>query len=233
MFERPAHRRVGALLDELDAEVLRDCSCLFGGGTRIALELGEYRESRDVDFLIADAAGFAALRMLVRDRGCQALFRAGSPLGLPREARTDQYAIRFPVTVDGANLRVELIREARISLDAGAAVPWTNALCLTISDCFAEKLLANSDRWPDDSVRSRDLVDLAALALKAGPIPTAAWDKVQGAYKEAPRRDLQKASARFSESPEKQRVCFEALEIDPALRGPMTARIAAWAAGRP
>ena len=230
MFERPAHRRVAALLAALDVQVLQGSKCLFGGGTRIALELDEFRESRDLDFLIADAAGFAALRMLVRERGCAALFHADSNLALPREPRTDQYAVRFPVQVEGQSLRVEFIREARITLDPGVAVPWTGVPCLSTSDCFSEKLLANSDRWPDDSVRSRDLIDLAALRIRFGEIPDAAWTKAEAAYKEAVRRDLQKASARFVGSDKLQEACFEALGIGDQLRVDMIPVIERWAA---
>ena len=62
MFRRPAHRHVLALLEALDAELLERCGFLFGGGTRIALELDEYRESQDIDFLCSRAAGYAELR---------------------------------------------------------------------------------------------------------------------------------------------------------------------------
>lgn len=50
-FTRPAHLQEHAMLSRLDSEFLARARCFFGGGTRIVLELGEYRESRDVDFL--------------------------------------------------------------------------------------------------------------------------------------------------------------------------------------
>lgn len=53
---RPRHQRVMTLLDSLDDEILERNACFFGGGTRIVLELDEYRESLDVDFLCADQA---------------------------------------------------------------------------------------------------------------------------------------------------------------------------------
>ena len=54
MFERPHHRRIAKLLGALDAAKLASHHCFFGGGTAIALLHGEYRESRDVDFLISE-----------------------------------------------------------------------------------------------------------------------------------------------------------------------------------
>jgi hypothetical protein len=231
MFERPAHREVAKLLDGVDGAALAAFGCCFGGGTRIALELGEFRESRDLDFLTSDGDGFAALRLLVRDRGCGALFAAGAGLSFPREARIDQYAVRFPVAVGAASLRVELIREARIVLDAASVVSWCRAPCLTIADCFAEKLLANSDRWPDDSVLSRDLIDLAALRARFGAIPPGAWAKAEGAYRAAPRLDLRKAAVRFLAGDEHRERCFSGLGIEPGARLHLREAIARWATG--
>ena len=49
MFERPHHRRVAEALSALDADLLDEARCFFGGGTAIVLALGEYRESVDID----------------------------------------------------------------------------------------------------------------------------------------------------------------------------------------
>ncbi len=232
MFKRPAHVRVAALLDALDHRVLGECACAFGGGTRIALELGEFRESSDLDFLTSDAGGFAALRILLKGGGCGALFSQSVHLSFPREPKIDQYAVRFPVLVDGVSTRVEFIREARIALDPAATVPWSRAPCLSISDCFAEKLLANSDRWPDDSVLSRDLIDLAALSARFGPIPREAWQKAEGAYRAAARADLRQASSRFISSEAHRARCFVGLTIATELQPGLLDSIARWAGGR-
>ncbi|MGJ7612860.1 MULTISPECIES: hypothetical protein [unclassified Variovorax] len=45
MFERLHHRRVAEVLAALNADLLADNHCLFGGGTAIALRHGEYRET--------------------------------------------------------------------------------------------------------------------------------------------------------------------------------------------
>jgi hypothetical protein len=80
-------------------------------------------------------------------------------------------------------------------------------------------------------VLCRDLVDLAALRLRVGPIPRAAWLKAEGAYKEAARRDLVKASARFAGAEPLRARCFEGLAIAGGLRGPMVECITNWAGG--
>lgn len=215
MFERPAHRRVAVLLAALDAELLARCGFLFGGGTRIALELGEFRESQDVDFLCSQADGYSELRFRASQRGYPGLFRPETlpELVFPREMRIDQYGIRFPAVIEGASIKVELIREARIALDPGIRPSWSPVDCLTLPDCFAEKLLANSDRWGDRQVLSRDVIDLAALRTAIGPVPQESWRKVESAYKAAVRMDLGKALDAFAADAAYQRRCWEVLSI--------------------
>lgn len=220
MFEREWHRDVLRILGALDAGQLARAGFLFGGGTRLVLDLDEYRESFDVDFLCSDASGYGELRALARDRGYPALFTRSEEAGLafPREMRIDQYGIRFPVALNGNTIKVELIREGRISLGAGVRPGWSPVDCLSRSDCFAIKLLANSDRWPDRQDLARDLIDLAALRLAFGPIPEEAWGKAEGAYKSAVRQDLRKALALFADDDKHRRRCFEGLRVkDPAL----------------
>ena len=50
-FDRPRHTLVWRVLESLDESLLSATKCYFGGGTRIVMELDEYRESIDVDFL--------------------------------------------------------------------------------------------------------------------------------------------------------------------------------------
>ncbi|MEH2264187.1 MAG: nucleotidyl transferase AbiEii/AbiGii toxin family protein, partial [Nostoc sp.] len=52
---------------------------------------------------------------------------------------------------------------------------------LSFNDCFTSKLLSNSDRYMDNSVEARDLIDLAILRLQS-PIPQASIDKAEKAY---------------------------------------------------
>lgn len=59
MFERPHHQRIALILRALNAPLLRENHCLFGGGTAIALRYGEYRESVDIDFLVSDLTSYA------------------------------------------------------------------------------------------------------------------------------------------------------------------------------
>jgi len=216
MFQREQHRKVLALLGAFEAALLSRCNVLFGGGTRIALELDEYRDSHDIDFLCSDGEGYADLRFAASSRGYDALFKPESRkrFALPREMRIDQYGIRFPVEMEGSAIRVELIREARIDLEPGVRLGWCPVDCLSIIDCYTEKLLANSDRWADRQVLSRDLIDLSALRQRIGPIPEAAWEKVEGAYRAAGRADLLKALLVFLQDGNHRQRCFQGLNID-------------------
>ena len=64
-FRRPWHRLVWQVLESLNGDLLARARCWFGGGTRVAMELGEFRESVDVDFLCEDRDGYRILRSTV------------------------------------------------------------------------------------------------------------------------------------------------------------------------
>lgn len=66
-WKRPGHDRVAEILGNLDADFLLRANCYFGGGTQIVLANGEYRESRDVDFICSSRDGFRILREAVRE----------------------------------------------------------------------------------------------------------------------------------------------------------------------
>ena len=169
--KRAQHQPVARLLDAFDGELLARHGVVFAGGTRLTLAFGEYRISNDVDFLAADRQGYATLRAEVRQTGgTKRLFRQDFQPELPGEARVDQYGIRFPVVLNGVRIKVEFVAERRIALSPGELGPLSSVPWATLADCFAEKLLANSDRWADDAFLSRDLIDLAALRRHVGPI---------------------------------------------------------------
>ncbi|HWN45009.1 MAG TPA: nucleotidyl transferase AbiEii/AbiGii toxin family protein [Thermoanaerobaculia bacterium] len=214
--KRPQHRNVLAVLGALRADLLSSCKFFFGGGTRIFLELDEYRESADADFLCSDASGYGELRLIATQQGYDGLFAPEPAKGLhfPREMKVDQYGIRFPVALGDDSLRVELIREARIELGPGVRPDWSPVECLSMEDCYAEKLLANSDRWSDRQTLSRDLIDLAFLRLRIGPVPETVWRRVRDAYKSAPEKDLTKALDFFMSDPVHQQHCLKGLRME-------------------
>lgn len=195
MFERLHHRRIARVLEALDGARLRRFGCLFGGGTAIALLHEEFRESLDMDFLVSDPEGYRHLRALLAGaRGLGDILREdAAPVALARDIRVDQYGVRTVLLVDDSRIKFEIVREARIELEVpGRRDTVLGIATLTTADLAASKLLANSDRWRDDSVFSRDVID---LAMMAPPMPTfrLALDKADAAYGVAVVDDLHRA----------------------------------------
>ncbi|QRM20005.1 hypothetical protein GBK02_11655 [Dechloromonas sp. TW-R-39-2] len=195
LFERLHHRRIARVLTALDAALLRDANCLFAGGTAIALCFGEYRESVDMDFLVSDMPSYRRLRQLLTgEAGFNGLLRPdGERFLVAREIRADQYGIRTALLVDEQPIKFEIVLEARIQLEAAALADQVCGVStLTSLDMATSKLLANSDRWRDDGVFSRDVIDLAMLNPSLSLLRKAV-QKAQGAYGEAIIRDLERA----------------------------------------
>jgi hypothetical protein len=194
MFRRNHHQRIHRILQKFDHQLLLDCRCYFGGGTAIVLALDEYRESVDIDFLCADRDGYRTLRTRVREQGFQSLFLAEPPTVL-REARTDTYGIRTVLEEDGVTVKCEIVHEGRIEL-TGDPNRILGVPLLSQEDLFAEKLLANSDRFADTSTNYRDLIDLAMMLKYWGPIPEESWAKARSAYGETVAKDYATAISR-------------------------------------
>jgi hypothetical protein len=215
LFERAHHRRIATVLESLDAPLLLDHRCLFGGGTAIALRQGEYRESVDVDFLVSDVAGYRELRQrLTGPQGVQAVVREGRVLEAVRELRADQYGLRTLLRVEGMEIKFEVVLEGRIELEPpGADDLVCGVACLTRLDMATTKLLANSDRWADDSVFSRDLIDLAMLQPK-GKLLKQALAKARAAYGDSIERDLAKAVDHLLTRDGRLERCMAAMQVD-------------------
>jgi len=215
VFERPHHQRIARVLMALDAPLLRSHQCWFGGGTAIALRHGEYRESRDIDLLVSDTAGYRELRQHLRgahDLG--PLTRPGAEtFAFEREIRIDQYGIRGFVLVDRVAIKFEILHEGRIGFEVP---PRTNQTCgvatLTLIDLAASKLLANADRWRDDSVFARDTLDLAMLELPPRRLRPALAKAMQ-AYGPGVLEDLHRALRALRERPGWLAHCMQSLAI--------------------
>ncbi|MGL5853269.1 MAG: nucleotidyl transferase AbiEii/AbiGii toxin family protein [Phycicoccus sp.] len=200
------------VLSRLDARLLVEHNCWFGGGTAIVLDHGEFRESVDIDFLVSDQQSYRQLRQIVRNHGLDAL--ATGELALGRTPSVDGYGIRAVVLVAGVAIKFEVIHEGRIDLDTPSP---DDEICgvrlLTRTDQVATKLLANDDRWADTSTFSRDLIDLAMMkpdttALKAGA------QKAVGAYGRTVGQSLDKAVTYIRDRPQRLDECIRALKID-------------------
>ena len=212
-FNRPEHQAVAAVLQAMDHDFLMNCGCWFGGGTEIVLDLGEYRLSKDIDFLCSDTNGYRTIRSAVTRQGAAGLFN--STVQQPRAFRTDQYGVRGIVSVNNIHLRFEVVREARIDLSGGPdytlGVPR-----LSQTDRIAEKMLANADRCQDRSTGCRDAVDLGMLALRHGAFPEAALLKAEAAYGDDVMGKMRWVLDHLLD-PEQRRHAAGILDMDPVL----------------
>ena len=211
MYKRPRHRIIERVLGAMNPDFLRDTKCYFAGGTAISLLLGEFRESVDIDFLCADQTGYRKLRESVFNRGLGDIFN--EDVQLLRDVRTDRDAIRTVLAVDNTPVKFEIVREARIEL-GGMEVPSIPVPCLSRIDLFAEKLLANADRWNDKSAMSRDVIDLMIMEDHWGGIPDNAWKKAAEAYGNSAYAALEKAKEQLRHNPEYLQECLDKMGID-------------------
>lgn len=210
MFSDRQHQRIVQILHQLRADFLQECKVYFGGGTLLALMYGEYRQSKDIDFLCSDRQGYRQLREAIFTQQYAALFKETEGLSFPREIRADRYGVRFPIMIDDVSIRLEIVSEGRIELEDPETLEWCPVPCLSLVDRGAEKLLANSDRWMDSSVFSRDLIDLAILAYH-GDLYDRSFVKAEAAY--PVREPLKRAIAAFRELPDGGDRCYQALQI--------------------
>lgn len=214
MFKRAHHRDVALVLQALDAQALSMRHCYFGGGTAMALRYGEYRESVDIDFLVSDLEGYRELRHALQGGdGLQPIVRQGMQLDLARDVRADQYGIRTLVHSGESTIKFEIVFEARIAL----AAPSGDRICgidtLAPIDMAAEKLLANADRWRDDAVYSRDIIDLAMQHADAKLLEEACLKAEAGVYGQSVRSALAQAVDMLQNRTGRLDQCMKALAM--------------------
>ena len=215
MFSRPHHQRIAHALQLLNAQLLLENKCLFGGGTLIALMFGEYRESVNIDFLVSDILCYRRLREIVTGSGGIAnIFKKDATQTIQfGDVRTDQYGIRTSILVAGQPIKFEIVLEGRIELELSNP---SDVICgvstLTKLDMATSTLLANSDRWGDDSVFNRDVIDLAMIPLSL-PTLRRAVAKAEAAYGKSILRDLDLAIERLESRQNWLEHCIDVLSI--------------------
>lgn len=179
LFNRPHHQQVVKALHQFNASYLAEHQILFGGGTRIALELGEFRESVDIDFLCGDSLAYKAVRKQVSNHSLGDLVI--QDFDYPREIRVDRDAVRCFIRIDETLIKLEFVACADYQLKPASQ----NFLPVPILDktsCFITKLLANADRYNDYPYK--DIFDLLAIYQAWGEIPTRAWQVSDEIYSE-------------------------------------------------
>jgi hypothetical protein len=115
--------------------------------------------------------------------------------------------------IAGQQIKFEIILEGRIKLQHGSD---TDSICgvttLSLLDMITSKLLANSDRWGDNSVFNRDLIDLAMIQPSRDMF-RAAVAKAEQPYGRAIIKDLAKAIQKCQQHDWLEQ-CMRAMEIN-------------------
>lgn len=211
-FRRPHHKVIAGILRCFNAQLLTEAHCFFGGGTYLAMAYGEYRESRDVDFLCSSREGFRILREEVTHESFGSIL--ARPLTLARDVKADRDGIRTFFETKGLRIKFEMILEARIDL-SGAFNKRLGVPTLSVETAIAEKLLANADRGLDESTLSRDLIDLAFVTAQSGRSKLReGWAIAEQAYGSAVRRELRAALDAFTNNRARANACIKSLAIE-------------------
>jgi hypothetical protein len=174
-YRRPHHRAVGQLLAQFDGDYLSANNILFGGGTRIALELHEFRESVDIDLFCIGRSAYRAARSAITSHSFGPLLRPGHTFTLlnNREIRADRDAIRALLEGPGHPIKLEIIHFDNEAIKADSRSQLFPVPFVSKEGCFATKLTANADRYMN---HSKDILDLCMMRREWGEIPEGAWE---------------------------------------------------------
>jgi Nucleotidyl transferase AbiEii toxin, Type IV TA system len=176
-FRRERHRAVAGALENFNSEFLRNAGIGFGGGTRIALELDEYRESIDIDFFCPSTASYRAVRQVVSASGLGALLRA--PLNFAREVKTLRDKVVTAIIYAGHTIKIEIIAFPDWRIDM-VDLPLFPVPVLDRNACFATKLTAANDRGY--AAPYKDVIDLIVMREHWGAIPDQAIVEAERHY---------------------------------------------------
>lgn len=97
-FKYPLHNQILRILQAIDHDFLLSCETYFGGGTMLVLAYGEYRLSRDIDFLCLDLVDQVTEKLMANgDRWADTSTDARDLIDLAHL----KLATAFPAPLDG------------------------------------------------------------------------------------------------------------------------------------
>lgn len=174
-YSREHHQEIEKILFKFNGDFFQQNEILFGGGTRIALELDEFRESVDIDFFCVGQSAFRAARSTITNISFGSLLLPGETLDLfpGREIRADRDAIRTVLGSSEKPIKLEIIKFENDRITSEIKKGLFPIPCVSQEGCFSTKLTANADRFSDSI---KDILDLCMMRYKWGEIPPQAWD---------------------------------------------------------
>ncbi len=172
------HKIIESALNNFNADFFSKNSIVFGGGTRIALELDEYRESIDIDFLCPNKMSYRAVREQVTNISLGEL--VVDEFIYVREIRADRDAVRTVIKHRDVNIKLEFVSFDDYDLkslvpDTKFPIPYLDQV-----SCFYTKLLANADRKLVPPYK--DIFDILAMYKVWGSIPKLAIELAENHY---------------------------------------------------
>ncbi|MEX1058589.1 MAG: nucleotidyl transferase AbiEii/AbiGii toxin family protein [Natronospirillum sp.] len=184
-FRRVHHQLIQRALAHFSVPFLARNRVLFGGGTRISMDLDEFRESVDIDLLCPDKTAYRAVRETVTNRQLGDL--VVEEFEYVRDIRFDRYGVRTFIRCGDTPIKLEIINCDDYALTAGslASVP---VPVLSRESCLMTKLLANADRGL--SPPFKDIIDLLAMIRAWGPVPSQSWYHAEEIYGAVVRRSF-------------------------------------------
>lgn len=217
MFERPHHRRIERTLQLIRTDFLELNHAYFGGGTCIALQLREYRESVDIDFLCNDASGYRQIHAAVFAEAHAALCQPGTTL-VGDLIRTRDALRLFIDLQDGQRpVKCEIVREGYLPpFMPGPKL--AGVTTLRPEDLMATKLLANADRGLDRALRFRDFFDVVMAGSAWPDQAPLAMAKAIGAYGESAKTALEKVAELLRDKEDLRGEAYERLAVDQEAR---------------
>ena len=180
-YRRRHHQLIASCLENFNTDYLARHNILFGGGTRIALELDEYRESVDIDFLCPDINAYRAVRQQVTNTSLGELVRL--PFNYSREIRFDRYGVRTFINAAGVNIKLEFVAFDHYQLSATLGEQLFPVPYIDQTSCFITKLLANADRVALKPYK--DIFDLVVMFSHWGHIPETAFAEAYRHYSQS------------------------------------------------
>jgi hypothetical protein len=184
-FSIEHHQVIESALNNFNADFFCKNNILFGGGTRIALELNEFRTSVDIDFLCPNKESYRAVRGEVTNASLGGLVL--QQFEYPRDIVFSRDAVRTFIVVDGHKIKLEFVcfdnYDLTAVIDDQFPVPYIDR-----ASCFYTKLLANVDRCLVHPYK--DVFDILAMCDSWGEIPEIAFEKAEGHYGIAVKREL-------------------------------------------
>lgn len=219
---RPHHQIIWEILAGFDSGFLAQNNILFGGGTRIALELGEYRESVDIDLFCVGREAYRAARSSITQNSFGALFRSGCEPSLfnGREIRADRDAIRSILDGAGRPIKLEIIHFDSSDITQDLRDSLFPVPVVSPQSCFTTKLLANADRYNDSQ---KDIIDLLMMKAEWGVVEEA-WQSAYQQYgQQVILHGLHEALKKLTNDPHAAQVNLtEQMNIEPVLAEKLT-----------